>query len=248
MSNVKLFRTEVRTDNDYDEIPQIAEFVIDEDDAKKILSYSKLIKANDLYKVERFDYRVRYLEQDLEATSDGAVAIGDEGYISTDVDCLNVTATEFWFSALIKHTDVEILTPRQRIDDLIGHFGLEVCETFEVSPVKFNEVRLVVPPAAVGLIDETGAGEVFPGAYLEEIGSVMMQEIIGEYDVPDGVPEWQWVEEQACFAHCRNGQDGIWEFVLNLSRELEGVPEKLKPVLAEASQKGLGYLVIHQGT
>lgn len=32
--------------------------------------------------------------------------------------------TNFWFSAYIKHTDVEILSERQRICDLLDHFGL----------------------------------------------------------------------------------------------------------------------------
>lgn len=248
MSNTKLYRTEVRTDHEYDDLPQVAEFVIDENDAKKILSYSNLVKTNDLYKVERFDYRVRYFNSDNEATSDGTEAEGDDGHISTDSDCLNVTATDFWFSASIKHTEVEILTERQRIDDLISHFGLAACDVSNEYPVKRNGACVVVPPAVSALADESGTGEVFPGATLEEIGSVMMQDIIGDYTVPDDVPEWRWVEEQACFAHCHNGQHGIWEFVLNLSLSYEDVPDKLKPVLAEANQKGLGYLIIHQGT
>lgn len=90
--------------------------------------------------------------------------------------------------------------------------------------------------------------EFFPGAVVEEIGSVMMQDVVGDYDLPDTVPEWIWVEREASFSHCRNGSGGIWEFVVNLSRTFELVPDRLKPILSEARDKRLSYLVFHQGT
>lgn len=90
--------------------------------------------------------------------------------------------------------------------------------------------------------------EVLPGATREEVRSVMMQDIVGDYDVPSDVPEWGWVEANASFAHVRNGQDGLHEFVLNLSRTFADVPERLKPALAAAQRDAIGYLIIHQGT
>lgn len=93
-----------------------------------------------------------------------------------------------------------------------------------------------------------GEQEMFPGATKEEIASVMMQDLVGEYEVPENVPEWAWVEREASFNHCRNGEDGIWEFVLNLSRTFDGVPEKLKAVIAQSRAAGMNYLIIHQGT
>jgi len=48
-------------------------------------------------------------------------------------------------------------------------------------------------------------GEVLPGAVREEIGSVLMQDIVGNYEVPEEVPEWAWVEREASFGHVRNG-------------------------------------------
>lgn len=92
------------------------------------------------------------------------------------------------------------------------------------------------------------SNEMLPGATREEIGSVMMQDIVGGYEVPEDVPEWAWVEREASFGHVRNGQDGVWEFVLNLSREFRDIPERLKAVIAQARQAGLSYLIIHQGT
>ena len=90
--------------------------------------------------------------------------------------------------------------------------------------------------------------EILPGASREEVGSVMMQDVVGDYDVPEKVPEWSWIEENASFSHVRNGQDGIWEFVLNLSRDFEVVPAKLSPIIARAQQDNLSYLIFHQGT
>lgn len=90
--------------------------------------------------------------------------------------------------------------------------------------------------------------EVLPGATKSEIREVMMQDIVGDYDVPESVPEWKWVEENASFAHVQNGvADGIWEFILNLGNML-APPEKLKPVVEQAHKDGIAYLVFHQGT
>lgn len=90
--------------------------------------------------------------------------------------------------------------------------------------------------------------EYFPGATIEEIGSVMLQDIVGDYDTPDQVPEWAWIEAQACFVHKHNGKDGVWDFVLNLSLDLSSAPATLLPFLTEAKQKQLAYVIFHQGT
>lgn len=90
--------------------------------------------------------------------------------------------------------------------------------------------------------------EYFPSASREEVGSIMMKDIVGDYDTPDQVPEWTWIEKHACFNHARNGQDGIWEFVLNLSYTYTGIPALLEPVINEAVQRNLHYIIFHQGT
>jgi hypothetical protein len=41
----------------------------------------------------------------------------------TEANVLNVSDKEFWFSAYIKHTDIEILSEQQRIDDLVQRFA-----------------------------------------------------------------------------------------------------------------------------
>lgn len=113
-----------------------------------------------------------------------------------------------------------------------------------------NELNL---PALIGALSKVGSKgdlqEFFPGATAEEVGSVMMQDIVGDHDTPDQVPEWTWVEQHASFNHRGNGKEpGVWEFVLNLDNGLNDVPSKLVNVLAEARSKGLSYLVFHQGS
>lgn len=90
--------------------------------------------------------------------------------------------------------------------------------------------------------------EVFPGATRCEVASVMMQDIVGDYEVPDTVPEWQWVQREAAFIHAKNGQDGVWEFVLNLACDFENVPDALKPVIEKARENHQSYIIFHQGT
>jgi hypothetical protein len=92
--------------------------------------------------------------------------------------------------------------------------------------------------------------EILPGATAQEIGDISMPDQVGDYVRPEDVPEWDWVQRQAVFSHVRNGTDGIWEFILNLSvlHYQDPVPEKLQGAIADARSKNLAYLVVHQAT
>jgi hypothetical protein len=126
MDNSKTFRTEARCGNDnYNDVPTVVEFTIDEATAAEIIRFAAIVKANDLYKVERFDYRATYLKYDPEQDPEDAKLAGEENEFRTEAEVLNVSDTEFWFSAYIKHTDIEILSEQQRIDDLVQHFSFE---------------------------------------------------------------------------------------------------------------------------
>ncbi len=129
MIQSKFYRTEVRTDNDYHDIPAVVEFSIDEATAKDIIRLAVLVKSNDLYKVERFDWRARYLTQDPEENPSDVAPADVENHVRTEAETLNVCETTFWFAAYLKHTDVEIFSDRQSIDDLAKHFGLETEQT-----------------------------------------------------------------------------------------------------------------------
>lgn len=122
------------------------------------------------------------------------------------------------------------------------------------------EVIFDIAPDQVEIVDELlgrdsdDPGQSAGGCFIraadsQKVASVMMSDVIGEYDTPDEVPEWAWVEENSIMAHRKNGEsDGIWEFMLNMAREYHDVPAKLLPVLNEARSKGVAYLLFHQGT
>jgi len=126
MDNSKTFRTEVRYGNDnYNDVPSVVEFSIDETTAAEIIRLAAIVKSNDLHKVVKFDSRAMYLKYDPVEDPEDAKIAGEENEFRTEVDALNVSDKEFWFSAYIKHTDIEILSEQQRIDDLVQHFGCE---------------------------------------------------------------------------------------------------------------------------
>jgi hypothetical protein len=140
-----------------------------------------------------------------------------------DGETLNVSSRDFWFAGHAKSSGAPFETEQLSIAELAQFFGVTVEDAREPF-------------------------QVFHGATKEEIRSVMMQDIVGDYDIPDEVSEWKWVEEKASFVHSRNGQDGVWEFVLNLANSWDDIPEKLVPVISSARADHAGYLIIHQGT
>ena len=102
MKNCKTYRTEVRCGNDYyNDIPTVAAFSIDEAGAAEIIRLAGIVRANGLYKIEKFDYRAQYLKYDPEQDPEEDKLAGDENEIRTEADVLNVSDTEFWFSGYI---------------------------------------------------------------------------------------------------------------------------------------------------
>ena len=91
-------------------------------------------------------------------------------------------------------------------------------------------------------------GVVVYSPQAEKISSIQMQDVVGEYDVPDSVEEWNWIEKNASFSHRYNGQSGVWDFILNLSLTFKDVPPKLLPVIEKAKASNISYLLFHQGT
>lgn len=117
----KHYESPVRHDATDDQgTPNLARFILDADDARNILKLSLLVKENDLYKVERWDYRVVYLKTNEDGDEDEFDVIG------TDLDTLLVTESEFQFTGSVRHTDVKVVTNRFPITDLIQFFGTEV--------------------------------------------------------------------------------------------------------------------------
>jgi hypothetical protein len=120
----KQYRTVVCTNGDYDDLPEIVEFDIDAATAHEIVKLSALVKANDLVAVQKSDRRARYYQYDPVENPEQAQEAGEDNEVRTSADCLNVNDEDFWFSAYLKHADIELLSERRCIAHLIGCFGI----------------------------------------------------------------------------------------------------------------------------
>lgn len=82
---------------------------------------------------------------------------------------------------------------------------------------------------------------------------VNLVEVLNEYDVPEDVPDWNWVEQHHSFAHKGNGvEGGVWEFMIHTSKAenpdfVEGMPATLRPFFELAKTKGAAWVMFHQG-
>lgn len=120
----KSYLTIVCINGDYDHVPEIVEFSIDEDTAHEIVKLSALVKANGLVAVRKSDRRARYYQYDPVDNPEMAQAAGQDNEVRTSGDCLNVDDVDFWFSAYLKHAEIELLSERRCIDQLIDFFGI----------------------------------------------------------------------------------------------------------------------------
>lgn len=76
-----------------------------------------------------------------------------------------------------------------------------------------------------------------------------------EYDTPDTVREWRWIQTQASFAHTENGVGpGVWEFMVRadklraLMNEGGGqVPSLLNKAIEKALDQNPTWVLFHQG-
>jgi len=99
------FNINVYTDDEFAEIPEKAVFAIDVNTKKLIQELAYIAEVHDLYKLEKFDYRVQWLNRDGET-------------IVTEADTLNISYSDFWFAAYLKHTNIEITSEKIRITHL----------------------------------------------------------------------------------------------------------------------------------
>ena len=113
---------------DCDVSPSATMFSIDAGTARRIVMLSELVKANDLHKVEGFDYRASFLQFDPATDPEDAAEAGEANTLRTECDVLVVTREDFYFSAYIKHTDIEISCEGVPINLLKEHFGLSTPE------------------------------------------------------------------------------------------------------------------------
>lgn len=78
---------------------------------------------------------------------------------------------------------------------------------------------------------------------------VSMPDLVGDYDQPENVTEWQWIEANASFHHKDNGASpGVWEHMVHIRHaQAEDMPERLRPVFGRAQLMGAGWVLFHQG-
>lgn len=88
---------------------------------------------------------------------------------------------------------------------------------------------------------------LFDQGNVSSVGDILMPDIF-DYDTPDEISEWAWIEKNASFKHAKNGEDGVFEFMLNTSLEFTDIPSALAPYIEEAKEKKIAYLLFHQGT
>lgn len=87
--------------------------------------------------------------------------------------------------------------------------------------------------------------------HISKIADVKMTDVIGEYDNPANCAEWQWVEQNASYPCKDNGEDGVYDFVLNVGMftddQVGNIPEKLKQLIQSAYDNDISYILFNQG-
>ncbi|MCZ4337625.1 hypothetical protein [Shewanella colwelliana] len=80
------------------------------------------------------------------------------------------------------------------------------------------------------------------------IADVNLAELI-DYDCPaNEVLEWQWIAQNASFTYNHNGQDGVWDFMVNTSIDHSEIPATLAPIIEKARQANIWFILFNQGT
>lgn len=120
----KSYLVEVHCTEAIGAVPFRARFDVDETLAREIVRLSSVADDNDVYKLERPDYRAEFLWRDTARLSGGMEGGGDLAPRRTDRDMLVVTVDEFYFSAFCKNTEVAVETAAQSIAELAKYFGL----------------------------------------------------------------------------------------------------------------------------
>lgn len=126
MNEPKIYTLDVHQSGECDVTARAVTFSIDEETAREIVKLSKLVQEHRLAHVVKYDYHADFLQYDpirYAELADRADKGGEENSIHTEANCLNVSETVFWFSAFIKHTDVELSSDMRSVSELIKWFN-----------------------------------------------------------------------------------------------------------------------------
>ena len=205
------YRVEAHRGGDCDNLPNTVVFHIEEATARVIAELASLIESHDLYRIEKWDHRARFLQFDPQTEAEDAVAAGEENDVRTECDRLVVSATEFGFAAYIKHTDIEVTSDMRPIAEVLEHFGLP--PTVANEPVIYL-TNACGEPTGQGTVElteadyakvafENGPGFVLP--YLVQIAG--RKHVLGNLEIAYRDPFWgdeagQFAPEQEVRAYC----------------------------------------------
>ena len=93
--------------------------------------------------------------------------------------------------------------------------------------------------------DNSVSGGFFPASEIRKSASFPLSELVGKRGKGDDGVEWDWVQCNSALAPPREHEKHRGGVVLDLGRPLPDAPARLKPMLDEARQKGLGYLIFY---
>lgn len=109
--NTKQSTQPVRSDFEPMEPPVKACFELDTRFVEEALRLGHVVAQNGLYRVEKFDDRVRWLT-------------AEDSNIEVEAGCFCVTTDELWFVAFLKHSNIEIRTEALSLAGLASMFEL----------------------------------------------------------------------------------------------------------------------------
>lgn len=116
----------------------------------------------------------------------------------------------------------------------------QVIYNLEPEQVEIAEDLLDLDPE-----DNTISGGFFPLSEIRKSASFPLSELVGKNGQADGCNEWEWVRLNSGLARPDSEERPVAGFVLDLGQALADAPARLQPMLAEARQKGLGYLIFY---
>lgn len=127
--------------------------------------------------------------------------------------------------------------------------------------LRLNEVMVMLPQVIYNLepeqieiaedlldldpTDNTISGGFFPPSEIRKSASFPLSELVGKQNQADDCKEWEWVRINSGLARHGAGERPVGGFVLDLGQALDDAPARLQPMLSEARQKGLGYLIFY---
>jgi hypothetical protein len=93
--------------------------------------------------------------------------------------------------------------------------------------------------------DNSVSGGFFPASEIRKSATFPLSELVGQSMAANSSQEWEWVHRNSGLKKSADADGLAGGFVLDLEQPLPDAPARLKPMLAEAREKGLAYLIFY---